>query len=96
MTTREHILSQLTQAKPVLSKHYPIRSMALFGSVSRGEDKSDSDVDILVEFSQPAGMQFIHLAYELERILQKKVDLVSKNGIKEAYFKEIQPDLIYV
>ncbi|MBX2889690.1 MAG: nucleotidyltransferase family protein [Saprospiraceae bacterium] len=96
MTTREHILSKLAQAKPALSKNYPIRSMALFGSVSRGEDVSDSDVDILVEFSQPAGMQFIHLAYELERILQKKVDLVSKNGIKEAYFKEIQPDLIYV
>ncbi|GAB4499915.1 MAG: nucleotidyltransferase family protein [Saprospiraceae bacterium] len=96
MTTKEHILSQLTQAKPVLAKNYPIKSMALFGSVSRGEDALDSDVDILVEFSQPAGMRFIHLAYELERILQKKVDLVSKNGIKEAYFKEIQPDLIYV
>ena len=89
-------MSKLSQAKPALTKHYPISSMAIFGSVSREEDASDSDVDILVEFSKPAGMQFIHLAYELERILQKKVDLVSKNGIKEAYFREIQPDLIYV
>lgn len=80
----------------MLAKNYPISSMAIFGSVSRGEDGSGSDVDILVEFSKPAGMQFIHLAYELERILQKKVDLVSKNGIKAAYFEEIQPDLIYV
>lgn len=96
MTTREHILSQLSLAKPVLLLHYPISSMAIFGSVSRGEDRTDSDVDILVEFSRPAGMQFIHLAFELEKLLQKKVDLVSKNGIKPAYFAEIQPDLIYV
>lgn len=96
MTKRELILSKLTEAKSELSRNYPISSMAIFGSVSRGEDKSDSDVDILVEFSYPAGMQFIHLAYDLERILQKKVDLVSKNGIKKSYFEEIQPDLIYV
>ncbi|MFN0013030.1 MAG: nucleotidyltransferase family protein [Saprospiraceae bacterium] len=96
MTTKEYVLSKLLQAKPALTTTYPIRSMAIFGSISRGDDNSNSDVEILVEFNQPSGMQFIHLAYELERILKKKVDLVSQNGIKEAYFREIQPDLIYV
>jgi uncharacterized protein len=96
MTTREHILSQLALAKPMLLARYPINSMAIFGSVSRGDDGAESDVDILVEFSRPAGMQFIHLALELERVLRKKVDLVSKNGVKKAYFDEIEPDLIYV
>ncbi len=96
MTIREQILSQLALAKPTLLIQYPISRMAIFGSVSRGDDSVDSDVDILVEFTQPAGMQFIHLAFDLEKILQKKVDLVSKNGIKKAYFAEIEPDLIYV
>ncbi len=96
MTTREYVLSRLAEAKPLLTMQYPIKSMAIFGSVSRDENRQESDVDILVEFAQPAGMRFIHLAYELENILKKKVDLVSRNGIKETYFKEIQSDLIYV
>jgi hypothetical protein len=96
MGARDQILAQLALAKPSLLAHYPIVRMALFGSVSRGDDRVDSDVDILVEFSRPDGMQFIHLAYELEKILQEKVDLVSRTGIKPAYFAEIQSDLIYV
>lgn len=96
MAIRDHILSQLAQAKPALMQIYPLRRIALFGSVSRGDDVPDSDVDILVEFSKPSGMEFIHLAYELEKILKRKVDLVSKNGIKKSYFHEIEPDLIYV
>jgi predicted nucleotidyltransferase len=42
------------------------------------------------------GIEFIDLAEELEKILNRKVDLVSKNGVKPKYFDEIQKDLIYV
>jgi predicted nucleotidyltransferase len=68
----------------------------LFGSISRQEDNEDSDVDIMVEFDRPVGMEFIHLCSELEKILNRKVDLVSRKGIKEKYFNEIKDDLIYV
>jgi hypothetical protein len=50
----------------------------------------------LVEFDQPVGIEFIDLAIELEKILEKKVDLVSRNGVKSRYIKEIEKDLIYV
>ncbi len=80
----------------MLLQKYPIKKMAIFGSVSRGEDTPESDVDILVEFSRPEAIGFIHLAYELEELLQRKVDLVSRGGIKPKYFKAIKPDLIYV
>jgi hypothetical protein len=50
----------------------------------------------MVDFSRPIGIAFINLADELETILQMKVDLVSKGGIKPTYFAVIQPDLIYV
>ncbi|MDP2364578.1 MAG: nucleotidyltransferase domain-containing protein, partial [Ignavibacteria bacterium] len=72
------------------------KHLALFGSVSRQEDNEDSDVDIMVEFDRPVGMEFIHLCYELEKILNRKVDLVSRKGIKEKYFNELKDDLIYV
>ncbi len=70
--------------------------MAIFGSYSRNENRNDSDLDILVEFNDKIGIRFIDLADEIENIVGVKVDLVSKDGIKEKYFKAIDPDLIYV
>jgi predicted nucleotidyltransferase len=49
-----------------------------------------------VEFSDKIGVRFIDLADELESIVGFKVDLVSKNGIKENYYLSIYNDLIYV
>jgi len=70
--------------------------MAIFGSYSRNVNSLDSDLDILVEFNDKIGIRFIDLADEIEQIVGVKVDLVSKNGIKEKYFTAIVPDLIYV
>ena len=70
--------------------------MAVFGSFARNEQREDSDVDILVEFSVPVGMEFIDLADDLEGILNRKVDLVSKGGIKPKYLAAIQNQLSYV
>jgi uncharacterized protein len=50
----------------------------------------------LVDFDQPVGIEFIDLANELEEILKRKVDLVSRHGVKPRYLKEIEKDLIYV
>lgn len=70
--------------------------MALFGSFSRGDETGNSDVDVMVELSTPDGMAFISLARELEEIVKRKVDLVSKGGVKERYMRVIENDLIYV
>lgn len=96
MSNQTITINKLKMAKPFLLKEYPIKHLALFGSISRKEDNEDSDVDIMVEFDSPVGMEFIHLCYELEKILERKVDLVSRNGIKDKYFNELKNDLIYV
>ena len=70
--------------------------MAIFGSYSREENTEDSDLDILVEFNDRIGIRFVDLADEIEEIVGLKVDLVSRNGIKDRYLKAIDPDLIYV
>jgi len=60
-----------------------VRSLALFGSVVRGEATSDSDVDILVEFSKPVGLfEFIHLKHRIEEILGRSVDLATRAALK--------------
>ena len=94
--TKEHILKQLSDHLNELSKRYPIRSLALFGSYARGDNTTGSDIDILVDFAQPVGMEIVDLVLELESILDHKVDLVTYNAIKDRLFPFIVPDLMYV
>jgi len=96
MSSKEDIISKLRNLKPQLANNYPIAAMALFGSFSRSEQIENSDIDILVELDGKIGSRFIDLAEELESALGRKVDLISKNGIKPRYFNSIEEDLIYV
>ncbi len=79
-----------------LFSKYNLRELAIFGSFSRGEANESSDIDILVDFSRSVGIELIDLADELEILLNKKVDLVSKNAIKPRYYKYIENELVYV
>lgn len=96
MSTLQQILSKLTNSKSHLFNEYPIKSMAIFGSYSRETNSTNSDLDILIEFKDKIGLRFIDLADELEDLIGIKVDLVSKNGVKESYLQSINSDLIYV
>ena len=67
---------------PVLKQYGVIRA-SVFGSVARGEDRPDSDVDVLVEIPRPYGLiEFIGIKNALEDALDKKVDLVEYKSIK--------------
>lgn len=94
--TLASVMQLLRAHRADLFARYPLHTMAVFGSVSRGDNGPESDVDIMVEFTQPVGMAFICLAMELEEILHCKVDLVTRKGVKDRYFKYIEPDLQYV
>ena len=96
MKSLNEIRSTLQKNKSRLFLSYPIKSMAIFGSFARNEAEEASDLDILVEFSDRVGVRFIDLANELETIVELKVDLVSRKGIKERYLQSIEEDLIYV
>jgi predicted nucleotidyltransferase len=97
MSKKEVILAVLKKVKPLLEKKYGVKDLALFGSYSRDTAIAcKSDVNVMVDFSQPIGLAFVDLADELEQLLQLKVDLVSRKGIKAKYFTVIEPDLIYV
>ncbi len=96
MQSLTEIQSTLSSRKNDLFKRFQIKNLAVFGSFARGEQKSDSDLDLLVEFDQPVGIEFIDLANYLEDLLKIRVDLVSRKGIKAKYFKQIEDDLKYV
>ena len=94
--TLANVLQLLRAHRADLFARYPLRTLAIFGSVSRGDNGPESDVDIMVELAQPLGLGFVRLAYELEDLLGTKVDLVTRRAIKERYFIHIEPDLKYV
>ena len=86
----------LTQLKPELIEKYHISSIGLFGSIVRDDFTASSDVDIIVDFSRPIGIEFVDLADYIEHKLHKNVDLVSRNGIKQKYYQAIESEIIYV
>ena len=90
------VKNTLEGLKPELMKRYPISSMGLFGSIVRDDFGKDSDIDIIVDFNGKIGIEFVDLADELENKLKRKVDLVSRNGVKEKYLRIIEPQIVYV
>jgi predicted nucleotidyltransferase len=90
------VKNTLTKLKPELVKKYPIASIGLFGSIVRDDFTANSDIDIIVDFNGKIGIEFVTLADELEQILNRKVDLVSRGGIKPRYLEVIDPQIVYV
>jgi uncharacterized protein len=78
--------TQVEEAKLAnLCRRYHVRELSLFGSAARGEMRPDSDFDILVEFLPGADIDLVDYAglmLDLSHLLGRKVDLVSKNGLK--------------
>ncbi|HVS91354.1 MAG TPA: nucleotidyltransferase family protein [Mucilaginibacter sp.] len=90
------VKTTLQQLKPELVSKYPIATIGLFGSIVRDDFTENSDIDIIVEFNGKIGIGFIDLANELEEKLKRKVDLVSRGGVKPKYLEVIDPQIIYV
>jgi len=77
------IIQLLRQRRDELRKRFGVKSLAVFGSVARGEAGPESDVDILVEFESSPGFDgYMALKFYLEDLLGRKVDLVMKNALK--------------
>lgn len=96
MNNLAEIKKTLSQNKYYLVEKFNIDELAVFGSYSRGDENSESDIDIMVSFKKPIGLEFVDLSIELEKILNHKIDLVSKNAIKPRMMKKISDELIYV
>ena len=96
MRTREQILELLHRAKPELESRYRVRKIALFGSFARGDQRSGSDIDILVEVDPAIGLGFVELAERIEELLGSRVDLVSRRALNARSWETIEPELVYV
>ena len=79
---RDGVLRILAANREKLGR-FSVKSIALFGSVARGEAGPESDIDILVEFSRPIGLlAFVGLKHRLAELLGRPVDLVTPEALK--------------
>lgn len=95
--TGQRVAARRGELLEVLRRH-GVTNPEIFGSAARGDDREDSDVDLLVDF--PAGTDIIDIIgiigikRELEDVLGVPVDLVPRNGLKERVRSRAAKDLL--
>jgi uncharacterized protein len=93
---RQYVLQILYQNQAEINS-YGVKSLALFGSVARGEARPDSDVDLLVEFNRPVGLfGLIALQLRLEELLGCPVDIGTWDSLKAPIRSHVMEECVYV
>jgi len=98
MTTAcEELLAKLKALKPRVTAQYKVREIGLFGSFVRGEQRENSDIDVLVEFEEGADLfDWVGLALFLEGVLQRRVDVIPKKALREELRESVLSEVVPV
>jgi uncharacterized protein len=92
---RNELIRTIRERLPELRARYGVRSLGLFGSYSRDEARSTSDVDLLVEFDRtPSLYEFGELEDDLGDLLGVRVDLVMRSALKPAIGRRVLRELV--
>lgn len=82
MVAREKMIETLRAEQPYLKTEFGIKKIAIFGSFARGKASKNSDVDLVIEYDRPLGLEFFRLYDYLEKRLGRKLDILTPEGIK--------------
>jgi len=97
---KDEVIRLMEAHSDILLTEYSVSKIGFFGSVVKGAMTEDSDLDIVVEFNKPIGFKFNRLVEYLENLFGRKVDVLTKDGIKNIRVKEVARDiernLVYV
>lgn len=100
MLTREEIIEKLKENREILKK-YGVKKIGIFGSYVRGEQKRDSDIDLVVEFDLSMfdknfkGLfdAFMEVSFCIEMLFDKKIDILTPDSIKTIRIKEVAEEI---
>ena len=99
MKSLKEIKCRLKALNPVLERNFSVESIELFGSYVRGEQTKNSDLDVLVTFSEPNNVdlfKFIELRLFLKDELGVDVDLIEKDTLKTRLKSQILEEAIKI
>lgn len=81
MTDKIYTLEEIKAIIAPIAKKYPLKNVYLFGSYARGEATEKSDIDLVMNFSETITLfTYTEIIEELEKLFDKKVDIVSHNS----------------
>ena len=93
----DSIKKKIRENMSYLREKYRVRTIGIFGSYVRGENGTDSDLDVLVEFDEPPTLlEFIALERYIGELTGRKVDLVMKTALKPRIGEHILEEVVYV
>jgi uncharacterized protein len=94
---REDIIRIIALQKAGLEMEFGLKRIGLFGSYARGEDREESDIDIVVEIEKPDLFHLIGIKQAIEEVLGTRVDVVRlRETMNQALRSRIERDVIYV
>ncbi len=95
MSSLKTIEKILKRNKPILMERFKVKSIGVFGSYARAEEDADSDVDILVELSEPIGWEIVDLKDYLEDVLGLRVDIVTTKALRRELSETIMKEVVF-
>lgn len=94
------IVELLREHYPILAAEYGVKRIGIFGSHAKGTLQETSDVDLIVEFERPIGFRFMEFVEYLERLLNRKVDVLTPAGVQGIRVvrvaRDIEESVVYV
>jgi len=85
--SKDEALDHLRRIMPALREKYGVTKIGLFGSVARNEAVPESDIDIVIEMSEPRLFFMVHIKELLEKDFGKPVDVIRYRSKMNAYLK---------
>ena len=93
----EEIKAILGQVKSLVKEKYSVSELGIFGDYVKGEVQENSEVNILIDYTEPPSLlDLVDLEYYLSDLLKLKADVISKNGLKGRRRERILSEVIYV
>ncbi len=97
MKDLEEIKQILRQSKPFLKDNYRITEVGIFGSYAHGKETESSDVDVIFDYQKPPTLiMLVELKEYLSSLIDMKVDVVTKKGLKSRIKEKVLSEVIYV
>jgi predicted nucleotidyltransferase len=97
MTSFDAVKQCLAEQKSLLQNKYHISKVGIFGSYVRGEQRNESDVDVLIDYDKvPSLVALIEIENMLSDLLGMKVDLVTSKGLKPQLRQLILDEVVYL
>lgn len=93
--TARDVVKDIAEMRKELRERFSVTRIGVFGSFARDEARPDSDVDIIVELSEPTFDHYMDLKFYLEKALQRPVDLVMAEAVKPRLKPIIEREALY-